>query len=107
MVLHKRRTGDERVLSTTPTTIEKISPFVAGDWVVWVEIDVDGYDRPAETQRSIWAHRISTGRTERLISGLVIRHPFIMDGKVYFRVETLDPVRGWDMPDLLSSFAAA
>ncbi len=96
MVLHNRRTGDERVLSTTPTTIEKISPFVAGDWVVWVEIDVDGYDRPAETQRSIWAHRISTGRTERLISGLVIRYPFIMDGKVYFRVETLDPVRGWE-----------
>ncbi len=96
MVLRNRRTGDERVLSTTPTTIEKISPFVAGDWVVWVEIDVEGAENPAETQRSIWAHRISTGRTERLISGLVIRYPFIMDGKVYFRVETLDPARGWE-----------
>jgi hypothetical protein len=96
MVLRDRRSGDERVLSTSPTTIEKLSPFVAGDWVVWVEIDVDGYDRPSETRRSIWAHRISTGRTERLISGMVIRHPFIMDGKVYFQLETLDPARGWE-----------
>ncbi|MDP3278006.1 MAG: hypothetical protein Q8Q09_22665 [Deltaproteobacteria bacterium] len=95
MALYNRRTGVLRGISTSTSAQERLSPYVEGDWVVWIE--VDGVQRQGNAEipsRSLWAHRISTGQTTRLLANQVMRLPMLMDGKVYFQVETLSQAPG-------------